>query len=457
MPATISAARIVGMIAAAVLAVLLFATLVMTAGPKDIVLPTNGVTAGGRADNPAGIAELGELRDRTTLQSWPGQTARSPQSAEAAARAATPLSAPSGRQLVQDWEANRGANATILQDPRFLSGIATIPGNERGVLVQPQGRTWRQFRNSELAYGGGIYIFGLSLLIAVFLAWRGRIRIAEGESGETVERFSVLERANHWMAATSFLLMAITGLIILYGNALIRPWLGASAFGEFAEFSAWSHMTLTVPFVLGVIVMAVLWIGENLPSRLDWNWLRHGGGFLRTDGRNPPARRFNAGQKLMFWSVLIGGIGLLVTGLFLMFPFYWAGYTGMQTAQLLHAALGLLMIGVIIGHIYIGTVGMQGAFEAMWSGRVDRNWAKEHHSLWYDQITAGEEGPRARAADRSVSSAIGSLAIGGAVAVALALLMSATFREVSVGSAVETAMNNPSVHLETADLTPSQR
>ncbi|HEX7074809.1 MAG TPA: formate dehydrogenase subunit gamma, partial [Hyphomicrobiaceae bacterium] len=313
------------------------------------------------------------------------------------------------------------------------------------------------FRNSAVFYGGAIYIFGLSLLIAIFLAWRGRIRIAEGESGETVRRFNVVERANHWLTATSFLLLAITGLIILYGLSVIRPWLGADPYDDVAGFSAWSHVALAVPFVLGVLVMIFLWTRENLPERLDWNWMRQFGGFLNDSAEKPPARRFNAGQKLVFWSVALSGIVLLVTGLFLMFPFDWAGYTGMQAAQVVHAVVALLMVGVIIGHIYIGTVGMQGAFEAMWSGRVDRNWAKEHHQLWYDRIESGADREAARAAPRSRFSPAAGLATGAVVAVVLALIMSAVYSDVGVGSAVATSRDNPAVHLGQADLNASSR
>lgn len=455
MQSIMSSARIAGLVAAVVCGILFITVIMVATGSNGAVVPTNGVTAGGPVDNPGGLTKLGELRGRSTLQSWPGETTRTaappgPPRPEAA------QSSPPGRQLLQEWLADRNANSDILQEARFREGIATIPGDERGVLVQPQGRTWREFRNSSLAYGGALYVFGASLLIALFLAWRGRIGIAEGESGKTISRFTTFERANHWMTATSFLLMALTGLVILYGSGLIRPWLGAGAFSSLAEFSAWSHMTLAVPFLLGVLVMAVIWTRENLPERLDWNWLKHGGGFLRSDGQHPPARKFNAGQKLVFWGVVIGGLALLASGLFLMFPFYWAGYTGMQVAQVLHAAIGLLMIGLIIGHIYIGTIGMQGAFEAMWSGRVDSNWAKEHHSLWYETIKSGEE-TSIRTAGRPISSAIGSLAIGGAVAIVLAVLMSAVYREARVGSAVATARDNPAVHLEPADLAGGER
>lgn len=446
-------ARIAGLISAVVLAALLIVVIAAAVRHDGVVVPTNGVTAGGPVDNPGGVEALGELQNRSRTQAWPDSVIRE-------ARAPAPASSevpPPGRQLTESWRANRPDVSGILQEPRYREGVATIPGNERGVVVQPQGRTWREFHNAQIFYGGGIYVLGVSLLLALFLAWRGRIGLREGESGETVRRFSALERANHWMTAVSFLIMALTGLVILYGISLIRPWLGANAFGDLAGLSAWSHVTLAVPFVIGILIMAVLWTRGNLPERLDWNWLRNGGGFLRQDSEGPPARRFNAGQKIVFWGVFLGGLALLVTGLFLMFPFYWTGYVGMQVAQSLHSGLGLLMIGLIIGHIYIGSVGMQGAFDAMWSGRVDRNWAKEHHQLWYERIEAGEEGQPVRPARPRTLAAVGSLAAGTIVAVLLAIVVAGLYRETSRGSAVATTADNPAVHLDPSELLASSR
>jgi formate dehydrogenase subunit gamma len=317
--------------------------------------------------------------------------------------------------------------------------------------MQPQGRTWRDVHNDKLAYGGGIYVLGITALIALFLAWRGRIPVAEGESGERLQRFNAFERANHWLTAGSFILMALTGLVILYGNGLIRPWLGASAYSELARVSAWSHMAFAVPFAIGVVVMIFVWIRQNLPERLDWAWLKQGGGFMRNDGNNPPARKFNAGQKIVFWGVALAGLALIVTGVGLMFPFFWSGYTGMQLAQSLHTAIALLLIGLIIGHIYIGTIGMQGAIDAMWSGWVDRNWAKEHHSLWYRTIaperTSADRAPppRVRAA-RSSLAGIGSFATGIVAAIVLSLVMYAIYEQANVRTANST--KNPAVHLD---------
>jgi formate dehydrogenase subunit gamma len=138
----------------------------------------------------------------------------------------------------------------------------------------------------------------------------------------------------------------------------------------------------------------VVWLRQNLPSRLDLHWLAKGGGFFSDKGENPPARRFNAGQKLIFWAVFWGALLLVLSGISLMLPLFWLDVHGMQWVQAVHAAFGLIMIAVIIGHIYIGTVGMVGAFDAMWSGKVDRNWAKEHHSLWLAELEGSRPAPQ---------------------------------------------------------------
>jgi formate dehydrogenase subunit gamma len=133
--------------------------------------------------------------------------------------------------------------------------------------------------------------------------------------------------------------------------------------------------------------MLVMWIRDNIPDRYDWPWLRAGGGFF---GRrhHPPARRFNAGQKLIYWSVVLGGIALSVTGIIMLFPFSAADITGMQWAQYIHATVGVILIAIMIAHIYIGSLGMEGAYDAMGSGEVDLAWARAHHSAWVEEQQA---------------------------------------------------------------------
>lgn len=381
-------ARAFGAIAAVIFVALFAYTLYLAFTYSDRVVPTGGVIGGGAADPVAeNAADYDALTQRVQMQRWRGEAGPSPEAggtAEAAEPRRPAEQMPGER--VDLWLSRADDQADLLQERRFVEGDTAVAGNVVGVFSQPQGRTWRAFRNDWAMFGGGLFIFGITALLALFLAWRGRVRIKDGVSGESVLRFNMLERANHWMTAVSFVLLALTGVVILYGRSLIRPWLGPGTFADLASASAWLHMALILPFTLGLLFMLFAWTLQNLPKRVDWEWLKRGGGMGSEESLNPPAPKFNAGQKLIFWLVLLGGFTLVASGVTMMFPFLWAGYSGMAIAQAIHVVAGLLMIGLIIGHIYIGTVGMEGAFPAMWSGKVDRNWAKEHHSLWFEDL-----------------------------------------------------------------------
>lgn len=382
-----SAARLAGAITAAILGLLLVWLAIASIGQEDLVKPTVGVRLSETEASPqSSVQDI--LAARTRLMDDRHETGE--QAFPPLSRGDHQLTMSPGvlesTDLVRDWQTNR-AGADILRTREDVVGTSSVPYVNADLLQQPGGRAWRRVHNDQVRYGGGWLIFGVAFALAVFLFVRGRIKIAEGWSGRTVERFSAIERANHWMTASAFIVMGLTGLIIIYGKPLLLPLVGEAALGEIAWWSVWLHMASAVPFTLGIILMAWLWLRQNLPTWLDWEWLKRGGGFLGDDGNNPPARRFNAGQKVVFWGVVLSGLALLATGIVLMFPFYWFDYDGMQAAQTIHAVIALAMVGLILGHIYIGTIGMEGAFDAMWSGDVDRNWAKEHHSIWYREIT----------------------------------------------------------------------
>jgi formate dehydrogenase subunit gamma len=389
------AARLGGGIVALVLAGLLIWLGVASLGQGQLVVPNVRLTLDHTRTTTGGEAAITGTRQvlaaRTRLMDDRQTTgaAAFPELALGEHTIVTQPGVPAGRELVRDWLLNR-PSGDILRDRGDVAGTSSLPYRNADVLQQPGGRDWRRIHNGEVRYGGGWLILGIGFALAVFLAARGRIPLAEGWSGRTVERFNVVERANHWMTAGGFVVMALTGLTLLYGKPLLMPWMGESAFGTLAWWSAWLHMSAAVPFVLGIVLMIALWIRDNIPTRLDWQWLKRGGGFMRNDGNNPPARRFNAGQKIVFWGVILGGLAALASGITLMLPFFWLGYDGMQAAQIVHAVIAVMFVALIVGHIYIGTVGMEGAIDAMWSGQVDRNWAKEHHRLWYDKISDSE-------------------------------------------------------------------
>jgi formate dehydrogenase subunit gamma len=207
------------------------------------------------------------------------------------------------------------------------------------------------------------------------------VKLESGRSGRTIVRFNMAERFVHWMTATCFIILAISGLNITFGRQLLLPLIGAEAFTTWSEIGKYAHNYLSFPFTIGVVLIFLMWIAGNIPNKTDVEWLKRGGGIIGHD--HPPAERFNAGQKAIYWIVVIGGGAVAVSGYLLMFPFYGGvGIAGMQTAQMVHATVGVLFIAAMLAHIYIGTIGMEGAFEAMGEGTVDLNWAKEHHSLW---------------------------------------------------------------------------
>jgi len=271
----------------------------------------------------------------------------------------------------------------LLQQFRQIQGRGSIPDTKSYVVEQPEGRNWRHFHEVTLRWIGAVSILGLLVLLIASYAFRGSIEIDEGRSGRTITRFNGVERFTHWLTAGSFVILALTGLNITFGKPLLLPLMGPEAFSKFSAGAKYVHDYLSFPFVLGLILIFVVWVRDNVPGRIDLEWVKKFGGFLSHD--HPPAPRFNAGQKAVFWVVILTGAAVAVSGYYLIFPFYAAGIAGMQIAEIVHGVLAALFVAAMLAHIYIGTIGMEGAFDAMSSGEVDLNWAKEHHSLWVEQ------------------------------------------------------------------------
>ena len=275
----------------------------------------------------------------------------------------------------------------LLQELQRVQGRITIPDRKEGVLIQPAGRDWRYFHEVTLRWIGAIVILGMLVLLVAFYLMRGMVRIEKGRSGRVIVRFNALERFMHWMTATCFIILAISGLNITFGKSLLLPLMGPSLFTDWSQILKYAHTYLSFPFTIGVIMMFLIWIGGNIPNGGDIEWLKRGGGLKRGD--HPPASRFNGGQKMIYWIVVIGGSAVAVTGYILMFPFYGTTVAGMQLAQVVHGVVAVLFVAAMLAHIYIGTIGMEGAFEAMGNGEVDLNWAREHHSLWVEEEMNG--------------------------------------------------------------------
>src|SRR5215467_2141322 len=280
----------------------------------------------------------------------------------------------------------------LLQELNKIQGRGTIPDVKSYTIEQPAGREWRHFHQVTLHWIGGIAVLGMLVLLVAFYLIRGMVCIESGRSGRKLVRFNAFERGVHWMTATCFIILAVTGLNITFGKELLLPLIGAEAFSTWSQWAKYAHNYLSFPFTLGVVVIFLMWIAGNIPNRVDVEWLKEGGGII--GHKHPPAYRFNAGQKMVYWIVVLGGAIVAATGYLLMFPFYGTDITGMQIAQVVHGVVAVLFVAVMLAHIYIGTIGMEGAIEAMWDGTVDLNWAKEHHSLWVEQEMQKDETAR---------------------------------------------------------------
>jgi len=290
----------------------------------------------------------------------------------------------------------------LLQQEKIISGRGTIPDTKSYNLEQPAGRDWRQFHESTLPWIGAIVILGMLALLVIFYLVRGMVLIKAGRSGRTIVRFTAVERFIHWMTATCFIVLAVTGVNVTFGKDLLLPLIGPEPFSAWAQWAKYAHNYLSFPFTIGVVLILLIRIAGNIPNAVDVEWLKRGGGIVGDD--DPPAYRFNGGQKAIYWIVVLGGGAAAISGYLLMFPFYGTGIAGMQLAQVVHGTVAVLFVAAMLAHIYIGTIGMEGAFEAMGTGDVDVNWAKQHHSLWLEEEQArtgpnqSESQRRARAA-----------------------------------------------------------
>ena len=274
-----------------------------------------------------------------------------------------------------------------LQSGQNVSGRVSIPDSQAGDLIKPDNKGWANLSQGTLqTFQVGIFLAAL-IGLALFYFIRGRIPVEGGFSGRSILRFGWVERFAHWMLAGTFIVLALTGLNLVIGRAVILPIIGEGAFGTLSAWGKIAHNYLAWPFMISLAIVFVLWIVHNIPNKIDLEWIKQGGGLLKK-GAHPPAKKFNAGQKIIFWSVVLGGAALSYTGVMLLFPHLAGTAADWQFYQVIHAVVAGLLSAVILGHIYIGTLGMEGAFDAMGTGEVDENWAKQHHSLWVEEVKA---------------------------------------------------------------------
>ncbi|MEO1199559.1 MAG: formate dehydrogenase subunit gamma [Pseudomonadota bacterium] len=277
-----------------------------------------------------------------------------------------------------------------LQGDQMVDGRVSIPDELSTGLIKPGNKGWADTHGGSVRLLTAVALIGILVVLVAFYMIRGRIQIDAGRSGMNILRFSAFERFAHWLMAGSFIVLALTGLNLVFGRALLLPIVGEGTFGTLSTWGKVAHNYLGWAFMLGLILSFVAWVAHNIPNKVDAAWIKQGGGLLQK-GVHPPAKKFNAGQKVIFWAVMLGGAALSFTGVMLLFPALAGTQADWQLYQLIHGLVAAGLVALVVAHIYIGSIGMEGAFDAMGSGEVDVNWAKEHHSLWVEEVEGKPE------------------------------------------------------------------
>ncbi|MBU3651852.1 MAG: formate dehydrogenase subunit gamma [Limnohabitans sp.] len=342
--------------------------------------------------------------------STPGQAASAPQVQSISIQSVKPdaSDAPGYAEQTNQQRAavQPGNNAPMWRDVgRGAEGYTSLPKSqapEAGVLIQPfvqypgsrltnAGEAWRQVRNQWIIPYGGSFLLVVLGAIAIFYWRQGAIRVHGKPTGVVIERFTPLERAAHWANAMAFVVLAVSGVTMAFGKFFIQPFIGDMLFGWLAYVLKNAHNFAGPLFAVSLLIVFITFVKDNLPQAGDLAWLLKGGGMFGDS--EIPSNRFNAGEKVIFWGgVFALGILVVASGLVLdkLLPFLIYERSSMQIAHMVHAVAAVLMLGMFIGHIYMGTIGTEGAYQAMKTGYVDETWAKEHHELWYNDIKANK-------------------------------------------------------------------
>ncbi|WP_317706306.1 formate dehydrogenase subunit gamma [Methylomarinovum caldicuralii] len=273
-----------------------------------------------------------------------------------------------------------------------VEGYSAVRGLESGELIQASGEVWRGWRNGPLSWAGGLVLGGVALVLGLFHLLHGPQRLEKPRTGIKVPRWSLGERVLHWTTATLFIVLSLTGLSLLYGRRLLIPLIGHQTFSAYLAVAKFAHNLIGPLFVACLIVMGLIWFRDNLWQRIDWDWFKSFGGLF--GGGHPHAGRMNAGEKAWFWLLMTVGAVVSVTGLLLDLPLFGLERESLQLSHILHVAAALIVMAAALGHIYIGTVGTEGALEGMISGKVDLSWVRQHHDLWLEELQQAGRLPR---------------------------------------------------------------
>ena len=263
-------------------------------------------------------------------------------------------------------------------------GFTTVTTQGHKVLIQNAGENWREIRNGFLMRGSQ-WVLGLALIgMGLFYFFVGTDRLEKPRSGVRIERFTLGERVLHWTTAVLFITMAVTGLSLLLGRLALIPLFGHRAVSGYLQVVKGLHNYCGPLLLVAILLVFLLWVRHNIPKKADLQWFKNMGGMI-SRGPRPHSGKFNGGEKGWFWLVVLFGIGVGITGVLLDFPIWGQSRFTMTLSHGIHATLAILFIAASLGHIYVGTLGLEGVFEGIWKGSVDAVWAQQHADLWYQE------------------------------------------------------------------------
>lgn len=295
------------------------------------------------------------------------------------------------RDQVERQQTQPGNNAPVWREVRSgMVNYTNLPRHEAGVLIESEGESWRRLRPSLATAGGGIIAVALVLLMAFYMV-RGPIEVVRKPTGRYIRRFSITERIAHWSIALSFVVLAITGLVLTFGKYVLIPVLGYTLFSWLATITKYLHNFVGPIFAVVLPIFIAIYVRNNLPTAADVKWLRELGGLRSPEGKFAPSDKFNAGEKVYFWLlVCVVSVVLAVTGLIMDFPNFEQSRSLLRLNNTIHVIAAMLGVAMVSFHIYLGTIGNKGAYAAMRYGYVDEAWAMEHSDVWYEEVKAGK-------------------------------------------------------------------
>ncbi len=300
-----------------------------------------------------------------------------------APKVSSPPTPAKGSTMVPGWN-NPPSWDTTSERPQY----ASIPGRETNRLIQGAGREWREFRNGTLTQSGGWILIGVLAVLVLLYLVKGPFKLHGKPTGRLIERFNAVERAAHWTMAVSFIFLMLSGLVMFFGKYLVLPWLGYTGFSWLTIISKNLHNFIGPLFIFAIVVSFLIYVKDNMVNGDDFRWIMRFGGMF--SDHEMPSGRFNGMEKAWFWGglVVLGTI-LAVTGLILDFPNWNQARELMQESNVIHVVAAVLFMAGGLAHAYMG-IFTEGAYRGMRDGYVDEEWAKEHHSLWYEEVKQGK-------------------------------------------------------------------